>query len=43
MDKDKFFLKIVDAQLSFNRNDQGEIEGLTLHQNGMNQPAKKIE
>lgn len=38
----KFFLKVVDAQLEFNRNDQGEVTGLTLFQGGRQMPAKKI-
>ena len=39
----KFFLKVVDAQITFNRSDSGEVESLTLHQNGQNMPGKKIE
>ena len=31
-EKDEFFYTVVDAQLSFNRNDDGEIISLTLHQ-----------
>ncbi len=31
---DKFFLKVVDAQLHFNRDDNGAITSLTLFQNG---------
>ena len=30
----KFFLKVVDAQITFSKNDRGEITHLTLHQNG---------
>ncbi len=32
--KDKFYYKIVDAQISFTRNATGKITGLVLHQNG---------
>jgi len=39
--KDKFFLKVVDAQLTFTRDAEGKITGLTLHQNGRNMPAKR--
>jgi hypothetical protein len=39
--RDKFFLKIVDAQISFTRDDDGSVTGLVLHQNGRDQPAKK--
>ncbi|WP_223033395.1 serine hydrolase [Hanstruepera marina] len=39
----KFYLKVVDAQVTFNANDKGKIDSLTLHQNGQNMPAKRIE
>jgi CubicO group peptidase (beta-lactamase class C family) len=39
----KFFLKGVDAQLTFQVDDDGKVTGLTLHQGGANQPAKRIE
>lgn len=32
--EDRFFLKVVDAQLVFNRDASGAIDSLTLHQNG---------
>ncbi len=38
--KDKFFYKVVDAQITFNR-ENGEVVSLTLHQNGANQVAPK--
>jgi CubicO group peptidase (beta-lactamase class C family) len=38
-----FFLKVVDAQITFETDSQGRATSLTLHQNGMNQPAKRIE
>lgn len=39
----EFFLKVVDAQVSFVRNDKGEVDTLVLHQNGMDMPAKRIQ
>lgn len=38
-----FFLKVVDAQVEFVKDDQGEISSLILHQNGAHQPAKKVK
>lgn len=38
-----FFLKVVDAQIEFIKNDQGETDQLILHQNGAHQPAKKVK
>lgn len=32
--KDEFFLKVVDAQVSFGRDDKGVVTKLILHQNG---------
>jgi len=37
-----YFLKIVDAQITFETDVQGKATGLILHQNGMNQAAKRI-
>jgi serine-type D-Ala-D-Ala carboxypeptidase/endopeptidase len=39
----EFFLKVVDAQITFQIDSQGRTTGLILHQNGLNQPAKRIE
>ncbi len=39
--KDEFFYKVVDAQLSFHRDESGKIKGLTLHQNGRDLPAPR--
>lgn len=39
--KDRFFLTVVDAQISFTRDADGKVEGLILHQNGRDMPAKK--
>ncbi|HEY6230672.1 MAG TPA: serine hydrolase [Pyrinomonadaceae bacterium] len=38
----EFFLKAVDAQVTFVKNEQGQVTQLILHQNGRNMPAKKI-
>ena len=38
-----YFLKVVDAQITFEVDAQGKTTGLVLHQGGMNQPAKRIE
>jgi CubicO group peptidase (beta-lactamase class C family) len=40
---DKFFSKIVDAQFTFERNADGQVVGLTLHQNGRNLEFKRAE
>ncbi|WP_190246210.1 serine hydrolase [Gelidibacter gilvus] len=40
---DVFFLKVVDAQLVFNRNEKDKIIDLILFQNGREIPGKKIE
>lgn len=37
-----FFLKEVDAQVTFVRDAQGAVTQLILHQNGANQPARKL-
>jgi len=39
----RFFLKVVDAQLTFSRDDQGKVSHLILHQGGRDQKAMKIE
>jgi len=38
-----FFLKEVDAQITFIRDPDGTITGLMLHQNGLNTPAPKVK
>jgi CubicO group peptidase (beta-lactamase class C family) len=38
-----FFLKVVDAQLTFEMDDQGKVTGLVLHQNGRDQTARRSE
>ncbi len=39
--KDEFFYKVVDAQLSFHRDAEGKVAGVTLHQNGRDVPASR--
>ena len=39
----KFFLKEVDAQVTFEVDEKGRAARLILHQAGANQPAKRIE
>jgi hypothetical protein len=38
----EFFLKVVNAQVTFEKNEQGQVTQLILHQNGRNMPARKI-
>jgi len=38
----KFFLKVVDAQVTFTKDDSGAVTGAIMHQNGANQPLRKI-
>ena len=37
-----FFLKDVDAQVTFTRDASGAVTGLVVHQNGFDRPARKI-
>ncbi len=39
--EDAFFLKVVDAQVTFTKDSTGAVSGLVLHQNGGHMPAKK--
>lgn len=39
--KDRFYYRIVEAQLTFERDDQNKIKGLTLHQNGRDLKAPR--
>ncbi len=39
----KYFYKVVDAQVTFDTDTDGRANGLTLHQNGQNMPAKRME
>ena len=38
---DRFFLKVVDAQVRFNRDEAGAINSITLFQNGREIPGPK--
>ena len=40
--ENEFFLKVVDAQVSFTTDSNGSVTGLVLHQNGANTPGRKI-
>jgi CubicO group peptidase (beta-lactamase class C family) len=40
--EDYFFVKLIDAQLEFQRDKTEKITGLTLHQNGQKIPAKRV-
>jgi len=39
--RDEFFYRVVDAQISFQRDAAGKVTSLVLHQNGRNLPATK--
>ncbi len=39
----KYFYKVVDAQITFVRDDKGQVTQLILHQGGQNMPAKKLK
>lgn len=39
--EDEFFLKVVDAQVRFTKDNTGVVTGLVLHQAGTRQPAKQ--
>lgn len=39
--KDRFFLKVVDAQVEFTRDASGKVTGLILNQGGRSQPAPR--
>jgi len=41
--KDEFFYKVVDAQISFQRDADGKVTGLVLHQGGRDVPGKKTK
>lgn len=40
--RDEFFLRSVDAQLSFKRDASGAVESVVLHQNGRDMPAPRL-
>jgi CubicO group peptidase (beta-lactamase class C family) len=39
----EFFLTVIDAQISFVKDDKGQVDHLVLHQSGQNIPAKKVK
>jgi CubicO group peptidase (beta-lactamase class C family) len=41
--EDNFFYRVVDAQLTFNRDTDGEVVSVTLHQNDADQVAPRID
>lgn len=41
--RDRFFLKIVPAQIVFLRNDAGDVSGLELHQDGFEHAAPRVD
>lgn len=41
--ENKYFLKIVDAQLEFSKDEKGNVDSLTLYQGGAKMPGKKIK
>lgn len=43
LNETKFFYKVVDAQIEFNKNDEGAVESLTLFQNNQVLKAEKIK
>ena len=38
----RFFLRVVEAQITFERNDRGTVDHLILHQNGLDQRAIRL-
>jgi len=38
----EFFLRVENAQISFTKDDDGEVDGLVVHMGGRDQPAPKI-
>ena len=40
---DNFFLKVVEAKVTFTRDDKGVVTGLVIHQGGRDVPGKKIK
>ena len=41
--QNKFYARVVNAQVTFNRDDKGTVTGLVIHQNGRDLPGKKIK
>jgi hypothetical protein len=40
--KAKFYVKVVDAQVTFVADDKGSVDQLILHQNGRDMPGKRL-
>ena len=40
--EDRFFYRVVDAQMTFQRDEDGRVTGLVLHQNGQNVPGPRL-
>ena len=40
--EDEYFLRVVDAQITFGRDDAGAVDHLVLHQNGVDQRAVRL-
>jgi hypothetical protein len=38
----EFFLKVVNAQVTFTKGEGGIVSGMILHQNGGSQPAQRV-
>jgi tetratricopeptide (TPR) repeat protein len=41
--ENKFFLRVINAKVTFNRDEKGTVTGLIIHQGGRNVPGKKIK
>jgi hypothetical protein len=40
--KDKFFVRVAEATVTFDRNEQGQVVECVLHQNGRDTKGKKV-
>ena len=43
MSESEYFYKVVDAKITFERDENGNVTNLVLHQNGQDMPATKIK
>jgi CubicO group peptidase (beta-lactamase class C family) len=41
--KDEFFLKVVEASITFTRDGEGKVNGIILHQNGRDMPGARVK
>ena len=39
----KFFVRVMDAQITFETDNEGRATGMILHQNGMDHEAKRVK